>query len=47
MAKILKKENSTKAKEYLDISMQYWVIADANYLPMQRVQELEKRLISE
>ncbi len=46
MASFLEKEDKTKAKEYLDIALNYWSKADAEYIPLQRANALLERLSS-
>lgn len=40
MAEILEGEDKTQAKEYLDIAMEYWSNADADFIPAQRARDL-------
>ncbi len=46
MATFLENDDKLKAKEYLDIALKYWYNADANFIPLQRAQELSTRLSS-
>ncbi|MHA7057778.1 tetratricopeptide repeat protein [Aquimarina sp. M1] len=44
MALLLENEDKNEARKYLDVALQFWSEADANYIPLQRAKELEKRL---
>lgn len=44
MAKLLENENPKSAKKHLDIALQYWTNADANFIPYQRALALSERL---
>ena len=45
MATVLENENKKKAREYLDIAMKYWAVADKDFIPYQKATELAKRLL--
>ncbi|MFD2585622.1 hypothetical protein ACFSQJ_01695 [Croceitalea marina] len=45
MAVILENENKKKAREYLDIAMQYWSLADKDFIPFKKANGLAKRLL--
>lgn len=44
MAQLLEEEEPDAAKDYLAIALQYWAEADADYIPVQRAQELARKL---
>lgn len=44
MAEILESDDKSKAKENLDIALQYWENADAEFIPAQRARKLAARL---
>jgi tetratricopeptide (TPR) repeat protein len=44
MAALLAKEDKVEAQKYLDIALQFWANADADYIPLQRANELAETL---
>jgi len=44
MATFLEKDDPTNAKKYINIALQYWANADADFIPLQRAQVLASRL---
>ena len=44
MAALLENEDKQEAKKYLDIAMEYWTLADSDFLPGQWGRELASRL---